>query len=94
MDLEVWRSCLYFPYAHLPQPAIRTDKEAAVRGFGLPLSEGLRIEAECFNRSIHDPATMEGLRQFTQRDHPDRQRDQPPRTPGLVREEGVDKSMV
>src|SRR5690606_36021931 len=37
--------------AALPQPAIRTDKEAAVRGFGLPLQEGLRIEAECFNRS-------------------------------------------
>lgn len=71
----------------LPQPAIRTDKEAALRGFGLPLSEGLRIEAECFNRSIHHPATLEGLRQFTQRDHPDRRRDQRPRTPGLIREE-------
>ena len=31
--------------AALPQPAIRTDKEAAVRGFGMPLDEGLRIEA-------------------------------------------------
>ena len=59
----------------LPQPALRTDKEAAVRGFGLPLAEGLRIEAECFNRSIHDPATLEGLRQFRERDHPDRRRD-------------------
>ena len=36
--------------AALPQPAIRTDKEAAVRGFGLPLDEGLRIEAECFDK--------------------------------------------
>ena len=35
--------------AALPQPAIRTDKEAAVRGFGRPLDEGLRIEAECFD---------------------------------------------
>jgi len=70
----------------LPQPALRTDKEAALRGFGLPLSEGLRIEAECFNRSIHDPATVEGLRQFIERDHPDRRRDQPPRTPGLARD--------
>jgi len=59
----------------LPQPAMRTDKEAAVRGFGLPLAEGLRIEAQCFNRSIHDPATLEGLRQFRERDHPDRRRD-------------------
>ncbi|MFN8544095.1 MAG: enoyl-CoA hydratase-related protein [Candidatus Binatia bacterium] len=71
----------------LPQPAIRTDKEAAVRGYGLPLAEGLRIEAECFNRSILDPATAEGLRQFVERDHPDRRRDQPARTPGLRRDE-------
>lgn len=70
----------------LPQPAIRTDKEAAIRGFGRPLREGLRIEAACFNRSIHDPATQEGLRQFQERDHPDRRPDQTPRTPGLVRE--------
>ena len=76
--------------SELPQPAMRTDKEAAVRGFGLPLAEGLRIEAECFNRSIWDPATVEGLRQFNVRDHPDRRRDQPIRTPGLVRDEGPD----
>jgi len=75
----------------LPQPALRTDKEAAVRGFGLPLAEGLRIEAECFNRSIHDPATLEGLRQFTERDHPDRRRDQSAQTPGLVRDESPDE---
>ncbi len=68
----------------LPQPALRTDKEAAVRGFGLPLDEGLRIEAECFNRSIHDPATREGLRQFQERDHPDRQAGTP-KTPGIVK---------
>lgn len=72
--------------AQLPQPAIRTDKEAALRGFGEPLREGLRIEAECFNRSIFDPATLEGLRRFNERDHPDRRRDQAPRTPGLVRD--------
>ena len=72
--------------AALPQPAIRTDKEAAVRGFGLPLQEGLRIEAECFNRSIHHPATQEGLRQFRERDHPDRNKDQQPVTKGIVRD--------
>jgi enoyl-CoA hydratase len=60
--------------AALPQPAIRTDKEAAVRGFGLPLDEGLRIEAECFTRSIVAPETVEGLRRFNERDHPDRVR--------------------
>lgn len=71
----------------LPQPALRTDKEAAVRGFGLPLAEGLRIEAACFNRSIHDPATREGLRQFRERDHADRRIGNAPITPGLVRDE-------
>lgn len=48
--------------------------------------EGLRIEARTFNRSFYDPATQEGLRQFTERDRPDRLRDQAARTPGLVRD--------
>jgi enoyl-CoA hydratase len=60
--------------AALPQPAIRTDKEAAVRGFGQPLDEGLRIEAQCFDRSIFSEETAEGLRRFIERDHPDRLR--------------------
>jgi enoyl-CoA hydratase/carnithine racemase len=60
--------------AALPQPAIRTDKEAAVRGFGRPLDEGLRIEAECFEKSIFSEETIEGLRRFNERDHPDRVR--------------------
>ena len=71
--------------AALPQPAIRTDKEAAVRGSGLPLDEGLRIEAECFNRLIDGPEMAEGLRRFNERDHPDRLRDGAPATPGLAR---------
>jgi enoyl-CoA hydratase len=58
--------------AALPQPAIRTDKEAAVRGFGRPLDEGLRIEADCFERSIFSEETIEGVRRFVERDHPDR----------------------
>lgn len=70
--------------AALPQPAIRTDKEAVVRGFGRPLDEGLRIEAECFDRLLDTPEIAEGLRQFNRRDHPDR-RPGPPATPGLVR---------
>jgi enoyl-CoA hydratase len=71
--------------ATLPQPALRTDKEAAVRGFGRPLDEGLRIEAQCFNRSISSPETLEGLRRFNERDHPDRAADGGASTPGLVR---------
>lgn len=69
----------------LPQPAIRTDKEAAVRGFGESLDEGLRIEAEKFLDSIFDPATTEGLKQFNERLHPDRQYDSTIKTPGIVR---------
>jgi enoyl-CoA hydratase len=57
--------------AELPQPALRTDLEAAERGWGQPLDTGLRIEAECFLRSIHRPETAEGLRRFAERDHPD-----------------------
>ena len=54
----------------LPQPAIRTDLEAAERGWGL--DDGLQIEAAAFMRSISRPEAQEGLRQFTERDHPDR----------------------
>jgi enoyl-CoA hydratase len=57
--------------AALPQPAVRTDIEAARTGLGRPLEEGLRIEAQCFNRSIDAPETVEGLRRFNERDHPD-----------------------
>ncbi len=69
----------------VPQPALRTDKEAAVRGFGLPLDEALTIEAQCFYRSIFHPETVEGLRRFTERDHPDRRPNAAPVTPGLVK---------
>jgi enoyl-CoA hydratase len=71
--------------AALPQPAIRTDKEAAARGFGRPLDEGLRIEAECFNRLLDGTEMAEGLRRFNERDHPDRRPDAATTTPGLAR---------
>jgi enoyl-CoA hydratase len=71
--------------AALPQPALRTDLEAARTGQGRPLDDGLRIEAQCFNRSISAPETVEGLRQFNERDHPDRRAETAPVTPGLAR---------
>lgn len=71
--------------AALPQPAIRTDHEAVVRGFGEPLEEGLRIEAACFDRLIDTPEIAEGLRRFNERDHPDRVPGADPLTPGLAR---------
>ena len=67
----------------LPQPAIHTDKEAAIRGFGLPLREGLRIEAECFNRLLDTTEIWSGARKFLKRDHPDRKSDNKSVTPGL-----------
>ena len=57
--------------AALPQPAMRTDHEAVVRGWGLPLADGLRVEAECFDRLIDTPEILEGLRAFNERTHPD-----------------------
>nr|WP_246882213.1 hypothetical protein [Pseudomonas chlororaphis] len=47
---------------------------------------GLRIEAEYFNRSIHQPETLEGLRRFSERDHPDLRGDVPAQMPGLTRD--------
>jgi enoyl-CoA hydratase len=76
--------------AALPQPAIHTDKEAAVRGFGRPLDEALMIEAQCFNRLLQTPEMAEGLRQFVERDHPDRGGDGDAVTPGLVRSRELD----
>jgi enoyl-CoA hydratase len=58
--------------ASLPQPALRTDLEAAVRGFGRPLEDGLAVEAECFDRLLGDPELREGAERFVNRDHPDR----------------------
>ncbi|OJJ22015.1 enoyl-CoA hydratase [marine bacterium AO1-C] len=71
--------------AELPQPAILSDKEAAYRGFGESLDEGLKIEANKFLDSIVSPDTQKGLEQFNKRLHPDRQYDQVPKTPGIVR---------
>jgi enoyl-CoA hydratase len=68
--------------ANLPQEAMYTDKEAAYRGFGLELHEGLKVEAECFNRTLGSPVTAEGIRRFIERDHPDRRPGQAV-TPGL-----------
>jgi enoyl-CoA hydratase len=71
--------------AALPQPALRTDLEAARNGQGRPLDNGLLIEAQCFSRSISAPETVEGLRRFNDRDHPDRRSGAAPVTPGLLR---------
>jgi enoyl-CoA hydratase len=65
---------------------VGAEEALRTRGFGMPLAEGLRIEAQCFNPSLYDPAAIEGKRQFNERDHPDRRREQAARTPSLVRD--------
>lgn len=56
----------------LPQPALRTDLESALRGFGRPLAEGLEIERELFNSLLDQPEIRTGSQAFVDRDHPDR----------------------
>lgn len=58
--------------AALPQPALRTDLEAALRGFGRPLEEGLQIERELFNTLLDQPEIRAGSKAFVDREHPDR----------------------
>ena len=47
-----------------PQTAMRTDKRAAQQGFGRPLAEGLRIEAELGRWALQDPEMIAGARRF------------------------------
>lgn len=61
------------------------NKEAAVRGLGLRLEEGLKIEAGKFLDSIFEPETMEGMEKSMKRDHPDRKYDGEAKTPRIVR---------
>lgn len=62
----------------LPQPALRTDLEAALRGYGRPLDEALAIEAQLFNTLLGEPEIRAGSRRFVERDHPDRTVGAPP----------------
>lgn len=56
----------------LPQPALRTDLEAALTGFGRPLEEGLEIERALFNSLLDQPEIRQGSQAFVSREHPDR----------------------
>lgn len=62
----------------LPQPALRTDLEAALRGFGEPLEAGLEIERQMFNSLLDQPEIRTGASAFVDRDHPDRAVGAPP----------------
>jgi len=56
--------------SQFPQGAIRTDKEAVLRGIGESLTEGLRLEAMLFNTLIGTHDFSEGPGAFAEKRHP------------------------
>jgi enoyl-CoA hydratase len=50
-----------------PQSSLRTDKEACLRGLGLTLEEGLRLENTLWNTNLTLPDTLEGPRAFVEK---------------------------
>ena len=54
----------------LPQGAMRSDKQAAILGFGKPLEEGLRIEAELGQSAIGSDDMREGAHAFLEKRAP------------------------
>lgn len=61
--------------SRFPQGALRTDKEAVLRGIGEPLTAGLRIEAMLFNTLISTHDFSEGPRAFAEKRVPHWQND-------------------
>ena len=59
----------------LPQGAMRTDKQAAMMGFGRPLEEGLRIEAEVGQTVLDGFDIREGAEAFVTKRKPDFKQD-------------------
>jgi enoyl-CoA hydratase len=53
--------------AAYPQGSLRSDKQAAVRGWGLPLEEALRIECQLGMPHTKSEETSHGLNQFKNR---------------------------
>ncbi|RMF13882.1 MAG: enoyl-CoA hydratase [Candidatus Dadabacteria bacterium] len=54
----------------VPQTAMRTDKTAAILGFGMSLEEGLRLEALLGQYALADPDLFEGALAFKQKRPP------------------------
>ncbi|MFQ5924144.1 MAG: enoyl-CoA hydratase/isomerase family protein [Anaerolineales bacterium] len=50
-----------------PQSSLRTDKEALIRGLGMPLEEGLRLECSLWNTNLRLRDTLEGPRAFVEK---------------------------
>ncbi len=54
----------------LPQGAMRSDKQAALMGWGRPLEEGLRLEAELGQWAVRSADLVEGSSAFVQKRPP------------------------
>jgi enoyl-CoA hydratase len=66
------RACeLAHRMAEYPQAALRADRAATLAGWGLPLRDGLRLEAEVCGPVVRDPAMAAGLARFVGRDRPE-----------------------
>jgi enoyl-CoA hydratase len=50
-----------------PQSSLRTDKEALIRGLGMTLEEGLRLECALWNTNPGLRDTLEGPRAFVEK---------------------------
>jgi enoyl-CoA hydratase len=59
----------------LPQGAMRTDKQAALMGYGRPLEEGLRIEAEVGQTVLDSYDIVEGSSAFVEKRKPEFRQD-------------------
>ncbi|MFE6098271.1 enoyl-CoA hydratase/isomerase family protein [Streptomyces massasporeus] len=53
-----------------PQASLRADRQAAIRGDGLPLAEGLKLELDLTAPTAWDAGTTEGLRRYDKGDRP------------------------
>jgi enoyl-CoA hydratase len=57
--------------AGYPQVSIRADREATIRGFGTPLADGLRLEAELCLPTASEAEMEAGLERFASGDRPE-----------------------
>lgn len=63
--------------AGYPQSSLRADRTATLATWGLPLAEGLRLEAEGVRATLGDPEMSAGLARFAAHERPE-----PPRPAG------------
>jgi enoyl-CoA hydratase len=53
-----------------PQASLRADRKAAIRGEGVPLAEGLKLEWDLGVPTAYDPGTTAGLERYDRGDRP------------------------